>query len=40
MTDNYNKTPETGGGLPVLQYWAKKTISAEGIKLWQALNHN
>ncbi|MGK7945148.1 MAG: FdhF/YdeP family oxidoreductase [Microcystaceae cyanobacterium] len=39
MTDNNNNTPETGGGIPVLQYWAEKTLSPEGIKLWQTLNH-
>ncbi|MGK7932979.1 MAG: FdhF/YdeP family oxidoreductase [Microcystaceae cyanobacterium] len=39
MTDNNNNTPETGGGLPVLQYWAEKTLSPDGIKLWQTLSH-
>jgi len=30
---------EAGGGFPVLQYWAEKTLSPQGIKLWQTLNH-
>jgi molybdopterin-dependent oxidoreductase alpha subunit len=33
-------TPEMGGGLPVLQYWAEHTLSPEGPKLWEALNHH
>ncbi len=28
-----------GGGFPVLQYWAEKTLSPQGVKLWQTLNH-
>jgi molybdopterin-dependent oxidoreductase alpha subunit len=32
-------TPEQGGGLPVIQYWAEKTLSPEGVKIWQTLNH-
>lgn len=31
--------PETGGGIPVLEYWAKKSLSPNGLKLWQVLNH-
>ena len=30
---------EAGGGLPLLQYWAEKTLSPQGVKLWQTLNH-
>ncbi|BAG05246.1 oxidoreductase alpha subunit [Microcystis aeruginosa NIES-843] len=30
---------EAGGGFPVLQYWAEKTLSPQGVKLWQTLNH-
>jgi molybdopterin-dependent oxidoreductase alpha subunit len=28
-----------GGGLPVIQYWVEKTLSPQGLKLWQTLNH-
>ncbi|NJM64870.1 MAG: FdhF/YdeP family oxidoreductase [Acaryochloris sp. RU_4_1] len=34
-----DKTPEMGGGLPVIQYWAEHTLSPEGPHLWQALFH-
>jgi len=36
--DNHH-TPEMGGGLPVIQYWAEHTLSPEGPKLWQTLLH-
>jgi len=32
-------TPEIGGGLPIIQYWAEHTLSPEGPKLWQTLLH-
>ncbi|HEY9647487.1 MAG TPA: FdhF/YdeP family oxidoreductase [Chroococcidiopsis sp.] len=32
-------TPTMGGGLPVVGYWAKKTLSPQGAKLWQTLTH-
>ncbi|NJO71985.1 MAG: oxidoreductase, partial [Oscillatoriales cyanobacterium RM1_1_9] len=28
-----------GGGLPVIQYWAKHTLSPKGPQLWQKLLH-
>ncbi|MGG6296488.1 FdhF/YdeP family oxidoreductase [Leptolyngbya sp. AN02str] len=31
--------PSAGGGLPVIQYWAEKTLSPQGPKIWQVLNH-
>ncbi|MBD1850709.1 FdhF/YdeP family oxidoreductase [Leptolyngbya sp. FACHB-711] len=31
--------PEAGGGFPIIQYWAEKTLSPEGVKLWQTLTH-
>ncbi|MBD1926543.1 FdhF/YdeP family oxidoreductase [Trichocoleus sp. FACHB-90] len=34
-----SNTPEMGGGLPVVQYWAEHTLSPEGPKLWQTLLH-
>jgi molybdopterin-dependent oxidoreductase alpha subunit len=33
-------TPEMGGGLPIIQYWAEHTLSPEGPKLWKALTHH
>lgn len=32
-------SPTVGGGLPVIQYWAEKTLSPQGPKLWQTLLH-
>ena len=32
-------TPEMGGGLPIIKYWAEHTLSSEGGKLWQTLLH-
>ncbi|MBE9215509.1 FdhF/YdeP family oxidoreductase [Plectonema cf. radiosum LEGE 06105] len=38
--DNRNQdTPEMGGGLSVIGYWAEHTLSPEGAKLWQTLLH-
>ncbi|MBD2088781.1 FdhF/YdeP family oxidoreductase [Microcoleus sp. FACHB-1515] len=31
--------PEIGGGLPVIEYWAKKTLSPQGAKIWKTLLH-
>ncbi|GAB4547876.1 MAG: FdhF/YdeP family oxidoreductase [Pleurocapsa sp.] len=31
--------PDMGGGLPVIKYWAKHTLSPEGAKLWSTLSH-
>lgn len=33
-------TPEIGGGLPVIEYWAEHTLSPEGPKLWKTLFHH
>ncbi|WP_088889752.1 FdhF/YdeP family oxidoreductase [Leptolyngbya ohadii] len=33
-------TPDIGGGLPVIEYWAKHTLSPEGPKLWKTLFHH
>ena len=33
------KTPAIGGGLPVIQDWVEHTLTPEGLKLWQTLNH-
>ncbi len=32
-------TPEIGGGLPVIEYWAKHTLAPEGPKVWATLLH-
>jgi molybdopterin-dependent oxidoreductase alpha subunit len=32
-------SPEIGGGLPIIQDWAKHTLTPEGGKLWQTLFH-
>lgn len=34
------ETPAIGGGLPVIQYWAKHTLSPEGPALWKTLFHH
>ena len=34
-----NSNSKVGGGLPVIQYWVEKTLSPQGLKLWQTLNH-
>ncbi len=43
-TPPFNETndemPGIGGGLPVIEYWAKHTLSPEGPKLWKTLLHN
>ena len=31
--------PDMGGGLSVIEYWAKHTLSPEGAKLWSTLSH-
>jgi molybdopterin-dependent oxidoreductase alpha subunit len=33
-------TPAIGGGLPVIQYWAEHTLSADGPALWKTLLHH
>ena len=33
------ETPEIGGGLPIIQYWAEHTLNPEGLKLWETLLH-
>lgn len=32
-------SPSAGGGLPVLQYWVEKSVSPQGVKIWEKLNH-
>lgn len=31
--------PDIGGGLPVIQYWMEKSLSPEGLKIWELLFH-
>lgn len=38
MSDR-TSSPVSGGGLPVIQYWIDQTLSPQGLKLWQTLNH-
>ncbi|MBW4517491.1 MAG: FdhF/YdeP family oxidoreductase [Timaviella obliquedivisa GSE-PSE-MK23-08B] len=33
-------TPEIGGGIPIIEYWAKHTLSPEGPKIWKTLFHH
>ena len=39
FNEHQENTPEMGGGLSIIEYWAKHTLSPEGIKLWQTLTH-
>jgi molybdopterin-dependent oxidoreductase alpha subunit len=39
FSDKNDETPDIGGGLPIIEYWAKHTLSPEGPKLWQTLLH-
>ncbi|MEG3861526.1 FdhF/YdeP family oxidoreductase [Microcoleus sp. herbarium12] len=39
FSEKNDETPEIGGGLPVIEYWAEHTLSPEGPKLWQTLLH-
>ncbi|BAU14938.1 oxidoreductase alpha subunit [Leptolyngbya sp. NIES-3755] len=34
-----DKLPQSGGGMAVVQYWAKQTLSPDGVKIWQTLFH-
>ncbi|MBE9011954.1 FdhF/YdeP family oxidoreductase [Pseudanabaenaceae cyanobacterium LEGE 13415] len=34
-----DKLPQSGGGMAVVQYWAEKTLSPDGVKIWQTLFH-
>lgn len=40
FNETNDETPEIGGGLPVIEYWAKHSLSPEGPKLWKTLFHN
>ena len=39
FSEQNDQTPDIGGGLPVIEYWAEHTLSPEGPKLWQTLFH-
>lgn len=39
FAETNDDTPDIGGGLPIIQYWAEHTLSPEGPKLWQTLLH-
>ena len=34
-----DETPNVGGGMPVIGYWAEKTITRDGVKIWEKLFH-
>ncbi len=34
-----DKTPQSGGGLPVIQYWAEQTLTPNGARVWKTLFH-
>lgn len=36
---NAHQGQDIGGGLPVIEYWAKHTLAPEGPKVWQTLLH-
>jgi molybdopterin-dependent oxidoreductase alpha subunit len=38
--DKNEKTPEIGGGLPIIEFWSEHSLSPEGPKLWKTLLHN
>lgn len=38
LEDKNDATPDIGGGLPIIEYWAKHTLSPEGAKLWHLLH--
>ena len=33
-------TPDIGGGVPIIEFWAKHTLSPEGPKIWKTLFHH
>ncbi|KAM3096342.1 FdhF/YdeP family oxidoreductase [Phormidesmis sp. 146-35] len=39
MDEHAHKTPQVGGGMPVIQYWAEHTLSPDGAKIWKTLLH-
>ncbi len=39
FNEKNDATPEIGGGLPIIQYWAEHTLSPEGPLLWKTLFH-
>lgn len=39
LDEKNQDTPDMGGGLSIIEYWAKHTLSPEGPKLWQTLLH-
>lgn len=39
FAETNENTPEMGGGLSVIEYWAKHTLSPEGPQLWKNLLH-
>lgn len=38
-SENLDEPSVIGGGLPIITYWAKKTLQPKGALLWKTLNH-
>lgn len=39
VADESIPAPAVGGGLPIIQYWAQKTLSPQGPQIWKTLFH-
>jgi molybdopterin-dependent oxidoreductase alpha subunit len=39
VADESTHAPTIGGGLPIIQYWAQKTLSPQGPQIWKTLLH-
>jgi hypothetical protein len=39
VEDESTHAPTIGGGLPIMQYWAQKTLSPQGPQIWKTLLH-
>lgn len=39
MHMSQSDVPQMGGGLPVVQYWAEKTLTPDGARIWKTLFH-
>jgi molybdopterin-dependent oxidoreductase alpha subunit len=39
FNEKNEETPDIGGGLPVIEFWAENTLSPQGPKLWKTLFH-
>jgi molybdopterin-dependent oxidoreductase alpha subunit len=39
LSGGLGNVPDMGGGLPLVQYWAEKTLSPQGPQIWKTLMH-